>query len=153
MQLGISRLPRWLRDVAPLILWMGLIFWLSSRSVLVKIDDPGNEKLFYKSSHMVAYGVLAWLWWRALTGERLTQWTLLLAAVGLTTLYGVSDEIHQRFVPGRHGQLTDVLFDMSGAVLMILLIRWVGWLRRFPENLSLVRANREGKSSSIVSSQ
>lgn len=123
---GVSR--RW-RDVVPLLLWMGLIFWLSSRSVLVTIEGEATEKLFYKSAHMAAYGVLAWCWWRVLSVTRQTDWPVLGWAFIFTVLYAVSDEVHQWYVPGRHGQLADVLFDAGGALAMILLIRRVRLLR------------------------
>ncbi len=118
---------RWFYDILPLILYMGLIFWLSSQSVLVEVEDPASEKLFYKSAHVIAYAGMAWLWWRALSRERARNWPLLLTAFALATLYGISDEIHQLFVPGRHGRVTDVLFDAAGALLMILLIRRLRW--------------------------
>jgi diacylglycerol kinase len=152
-RIRIAELPRWLRDVVPLLLWMGLIFWLSSRSRLVELDNQAEEKLFYKTSHLIAYAILAWLWWRALSRKRVLTWMTLLMAFVLTTLYGISDEIHQLFVPGRHGQAGDVLYDASGALLMILLIWRFQWLRVFPESVVFFSAKSEGKSSQIVSSQ
>ena len=146
----IADLPRWLRDVGPLLLVMSGIYWLSSRSVLVVVEGPVREKLFFKSAHLIAYAMLAWCWWRALAPQHKTRWPVLLAALGLTILYGVSDEIHQLFVPGRHGQVADVLFDAAGALLMILLIRHLTWLRAFPEGRHL--SKNEGKSTEIVSS-
>lgn len=131
----LSGLPRWLRDFLPLLIWMSIIFWLSSQSVLVDIERAGADKLFYKSAHILAYGLMAWLWWRALAPQRRITWPVLLTACLLATLYGISDEIHQRFVPGRHGRVADVLFDASGALAMILLIRRLKWLRAFPEFL------------------
>ena len=116
-------LPRWLRDIAPLIFWMALIFILSSRSTLVEFESGTSEKLFNKSAHVIVYALLAWLWWRALTAQRQITWPILFTALTLTILYGISDEYHQSFVPGRHSQLSDVLFDASGALGMILLIR------------------------------
>jgi hypothetical protein len=122
-------LPRWLRDFVPLVLWMTLLFILSSQSVLVDIEDEAGEKFFYKTAHLIAYAVLAWLWWRALAPQRQTSWPVLLAALALTVFYAISDEAHQAFVPGRHAALYDVLFDASGALAMILLIRYSGHLR------------------------
>ena len=116
-------LPRWLRDIAPLIFWMALIFILSSRSTLVEFESGTSEKLFNKSAHVIVYALLAWLWWRALTAQRQITWPILFTTLTLTILYGISDEYHQSFVPGRHSQLSDVLFDASGALGMILLIR------------------------------
>lgn len=149
----LARLPRWLRDFIPLLLWLGLIFWLSSQSVLIEIENPVEDRLFYKSSHVIAYAALAWLWWRALSPARSTDWPVLLASFGLAALYGITDEIHQLYVPGRHGRVSDVLFDASGALLMILLLRRIRWLRIFPESLTFFSKKDEGKPSRIVSSQ
>lgn len=133
----IGDLPRWLRDFAPLVLWMALIFFLSSRSRLVEIEGAVQEKLFFKTAHMAAYATMAWLWWRALSPRRRVVWVNLAVAFGLTVLYGISDEFHQLYVPGRHGQLADVLFDTAGALLMVLLLRRANWLRIFPDNLPI----------------
>jgi VanZ family protein len=146
MGLRLELLPRWLRDIVPLIFWMTLIFMLSAQSRLIKIEDAADEKIFYKTAHFVAYAILAWLWWRALAPQRQAAWSVLLLAFVLTALYGISDEVHQRFVPGRHGQVADVLFDAAGAWAMILLIRRINWLRTWPDSLSLPwwgRLNRE----------
>ncbi len=131
-------LPRWLRDFVPLIFWMGLIFWLSSQQVLTGIENETNKKVIHKTAHIVAYAALAWFWWRALTAQRRTTWSILLTAFALTTLYGISDEIHQLFVPGRYGKIFDVLFDAGGALMMVLLLRRLKWLRLFPETLSFL---------------
>ncbi len=142
MLLQLDTWPRWLRDFLPLIIWMAVIFAFSSRSTLVKIENEAGEKIVYKMGHMLAYAGLAWLWWRALAPHRQVRWPDLLLAFGLTVLYGVSDEIHQRFVPGRHGQPADVFFDAAGAWAMILLIRQVKWLRTWPDSFSLLGLGR-----------
>jgi VanZ family protein len=129
-------LPRWLRDILPLALWLALIFFLSSQPMLIDVEERFGslgEKLFYKTAHALFYAVLAWLWWRALAPDRRPTPATLLAAFALTTLYGISDEIHQLFVPGRNGRLTDVIIDASGALVMILLLWRFNWLCAFPE--------------------
>lgn len=130
-------LPRWVRDFIPLIFWMTLIFVLSSQSTLIDMGTETRRRLFYKPVHMITYALLAWFWWRALAPRRHITWWVLSLALGLTALYGISDEIHQLFVPGRVGQIADVLFDTGGALAMILLLRRSIWLRHFPENLSI----------------
>lgn len=122
---------------------MGLIFILSAQPTLIEIEDEVDEKLFYKIAHIITYAILTWLWWRALAPNRQITWSSLWIAFVLVTLYGISDEFHQRFVPGRHGRLADVLFDASGALMMILLIRRVRWLRVLPETL-FSRLSRAG---------
>lgn len=146
MLVRLSQLPRWLRDFVPLLGWMALIFWLSSQSDLVDLDNQAEERLLYKTSHMIAYGTLVWLWWRALAPQRQLTWSNLSMALAFTVLYGISDEIHQLYVPDRHGRVADVLFDTAGALAMILLIRRVKWLRDFPETISIFSPNRDNKS-------
>ena len=124
---------RWVRDFVPLVACMALIFALSHQSVLVEIEHAVGEKVFYKTAHIVVYAILTWLWWRALSPQREVSWPVLTTALSLTVLYGISDEIHQLFIPGRHGRIADVLFDASGALAMILLLRQYKWLRRIPE--------------------
>nr|WP_199798538.1 VanZ family protein [Clostridium tetani] len=43
----------------------------------------------------------------------------------ITFLYACSDEIHQRFVPGRCGQFSDVLIDLFGGILAIFIVKVV----------------------------
>jgi VanZ family protein len=136
-KLNLMTLPRWLRDWLPLLAWLALIFALSSRSTLIQIGSPAGEKLFYKSAHMLAYAALMWLWWRVISPQREAGWRHLGVALALTVLYAISDEIHQLYVPGRHGQVADVLFDTGGSLAMLLLLRRFGWLRTFPEGLPL----------------
>ena len=85
----------------------------------------------YKSIHFGVYALLAWLWWRALSPRRRVSWPILFAAWFLTTLYGVSDEIHQSFVPGRHPRVADVFFDAAGALAMVIVLRSVAERRLF----------------------
>lgn len=47
-------------------------------------------------------------------------WKYILLAWMLTTLYACTDEFHQLFVPGRSGQITDVMIDSSGGLAGIL---------------------------------
>jgi hypothetical protein len=132
----LSTWPRWLRDVVPLVLMMGLIFWLSARPIPIKIDDDAWEAVVTNGGHLLGYAALAWLWWRALTPQRRVTWSILMTAFVLTTLYGASDELHQRYVPMRDGNLADLLVDAAGALVMVTSLRRLTWLRDFPESLS-----------------
>ena len=40
----------------------------------------------------------------------------------ICVIYAISDEIHQLFVPGRAGQVRDVLIDSAGSFLGIILV-------------------------------
>lgn len=73
---------------------------------------------------MGGYGLLTALACRAMGGGLLRPLPLrsALLAVLASTLYGVSDEIHQCFVPGRTSEVKDVLSDLAGAALAAALV-------------------------------
>jgi VanZ family protein len=102
-----------LRAWVPALVWAGLIFWLSSRSQLPSPRLPHIDKV----EHATAYAVLAWLAARGLRSAAADPgW-----AVALASLYGVSDEIHQAFVPGRSPDVLDWAADTAGALLALYL--------------------------------
>ncbi|CAN5826345.1 VanZ family protein [soil metagenome] len=100
------------------LLWAGLIFWPSNSP-----DARGGGSLLAllpygdKLAHGTAFGVLGALLYAA-SGR-------VGVALGLATLYGVSDELHQSFVPGRSSDLFDLLADTLGAALFIFLVRYL----------------------------
>ncbi|MEZ5417883.1 MAG: VanZ family protein [Vicinamibacterales bacterium] len=64
-----------------------------------------------KLEHFVAYGVLALLTLRATSGGRReagVSWTAVAVAWCIAVSYGISDEFHQSFVPGRTADPADV---------------------------------------------
>lgn len=76
------------------------------------------QKLVRKLAHMTEYASLGALVCAfALTFKKVKSGLTL--SVLFCALYAASDEIHQLFVPGRSGQLSDVLIDTSGSVLGI----------------------------------
>lgn len=114
------RSPRWLWG--PVLLQMALIFAASSIPNLKNLPGGMSDK----SGHSIGYALLGGLLLRAMAGGRLrgVTWTRGLAAIVLATLYGVSDEFHQLFVPGRSADRYDVLADCVGASAAVAL----GWL-------------------------
>lgn len=98
---------------APVIAWMGAIFYLSSFPRL-----PGAAIVPDWLSHGMAYGIGAVLIARALGADpaRATA-SVAVMAVLLATAYGVTDEWHQSFVPGRTAEVTDVVKDFMGAAV------------------------------------
>jgi VanZ family protein len=113
----MEKLRRWL----PALLWMGLIFFLSSQPKLPRHPDDVVDFIIKKTGHMMEYGILAFLIWRALAmGGSLSP---LVKAFLLSLLYAASDEYHQSFVPGRDGNPFDVCVDAIGA-LMALIFVW-----------------------------
>ena len=67
--------------------------------------------------HVPAYFVLAWLWWRTLRTRKWPVTASATVAVIIAAVYGVLDEVHQYFVPGRFLSLTDLAMNLTGALL------------------------------------
>lgn len=63
--------------------------------------------------HIPVYAILASAWWWALAGVR----QALLLAIGCTFLYGLFDEWHQSWIPGRFASATDASLNAVGACL------------------------------------
>lgn len=118
----------------PLVAYAGLIFYLSSQTrpaaatlwLLIHIGD--------KPLHAIEYGILGILCYRAFryaAGERAARSALLLAAVTATG-YGVTDEIHQAFVPRRYPDGWDLLADAIGATAAASIRHWLPIADREP---------------------
>lgn len=117
---AISFLKHWL----PVLCVMGVIFYAS--------NTPGKDipPLFpYQDIifHFSVYLALSFLFSRAL---RKTKTNLLLAkififAVVFTVIYGISDEFHQVFVPGRSASAFDVLIDTLGGLTGSSIFLWL----------------------------
>jgi VanZ family protein len=111
-----SRLDPWL---PPLVL-MAVIFALSAQpnldSGLGTIDFIGRKLV-----HMTEYGLLTFLWWRAL--RTIAPARALALAFAIAVTYACTDELHQRSVKGRDGTPRDVAIDTAGATVAVVLIR------------------------------
>jgi VanZ family protein len=118
---------RWL----PPLLWMGLIFYLSSQERLPRPTGlPPNIQAI--AGHVAAYAVLALLLFAAL-GSRSWNYAIRAAVVfAVAVLYGVSDEIHQSFVPGRDASAFDVGVDALGAAFALIGRRVLAETGRWP---------------------
>ncbi|MEN8148227.1 MAG: VanZ family protein [Planctomycetota bacterium] len=110
-----SRLPVTIALVL-VVAYAALIFGGSSREAPEAITDLEIPDFLL---HMVEYGGLGFLlsrWLRLWTGRTDLRTLVLIPAV-LGTLYGITDEIHQGFVPERDGSPMDVAADALGAAL------------------------------------
>ena len=85
----------------------------------VEIDLVHFNHLIRKSAHFFAYLVLGVLVSNALNSHGYAGFKLFWVAMVICVLYAISDEVHQLFVPGRAGQVRDVLIDSAGAVVGI----------------------------------
>src|SRR5688500_43079 len=92
---------------------MAMLFTLSSFSTL---PSPPGGFSFY-DVHVAAYAGLAVVTVRAIAnGLRDVSWRAVAGAIVISTLYGVSDEYHQLFVPGRSFDYFDIVADAIGSV-------------------------------------
>lgn len=115
---------RFLWYQGPLVGWAITIFILSSLPKLSKISLlPHTDKV----AHAIFYGVLAWAAHRAFYNQdrwaAVRSWSRLLAIL-FALLYGLTDEVHQSFVPGREPSLLDLAADAVGATIAVALIAW-----------------------------
>lgn len=110
-----SRVNRWL----PVVLWMGLIFFLSSQPHLPRYSHRLIDFVLKKGAHLIEYAALAFLLHRAV-GDEGGRWALLIGG-----LYVLSDEFHQSFVPGRNAELSDVAIDIAGVILGLYVAKMV----------------------------
>ena len=115
-----------------LIAWMAVIFLLSSeghdtssgrsdtfvhalQAAGVTWQADFLTLLVRKSAHISAYFVLGILIYSLLKEYRSHIKHLVIASIALSMLYACTDELHQMFVPGRSGEVRDVLIDTAGA--------------------------------------
>lgn len=105
----------------PVLIWMGTIFYLSSRHGFKVADTYTINFLFFKTLHVLVYAGLFFVLFRAYRKSfaHISQETIFLLAIITAILYGASDEIHQSFVPSREGTLRDVFIDTLGILLMV----------------------------------
>lgn len=106
---------RYLRFL-PAVVWMGIIFYLSS---LPSLQLTGEFSIYdtalRKVAHLLEFGVLYLLWYWA-TGKSKNS-----AVIAI--LYAVSDELHQSFVPTRTAEALDLLFDLLGIAIALFITK------------------------------
>jgi VanZ family protein len=125
-------MTRSFRPWIPALVWAAIIFVLSSLpgSAYPKTNLINADKLV----HVALYGLLGGLCARGFVrGTGRGAWAALGLAALLSALYGVTDELHQAFVPGRNSDWRDVVADAAGSVLgaavVVLLARRRGAVR------------------------
>jgi hypothetical protein len=97
--------------------------------------------IFVKGYHMLEFALLALLIERAV--PRRYDWVLI-----LTLIAAGLDEYHQTFIPERGGRVTDVIIDMAGATLAILII--ARYRSASPGLARKSRATAKGKNGGSV---
>ena len=98
------------------------VFFLSAQSALpVPSSDsfPGFDKLL----HACAFGSLAFAfsYWVAAEKWRTAPFKYFVLVWFVTACYGITDELHQYFVPGRDASVYDWFADCTGATFAVIL--------------------------------
>lgn len=93
--------------------YMALIFLLSSRHMHI---PPILPEYFDKLAHVLIYIPLAFLFFISLRKSGLNKYISLISFL-LAGIYGITDEFHQSFVPGRDAVAADAVADFFGAIL------------------------------------
>jgi len=120
-----------LRFWLPLVVHMGLIFFLSSRTHF-PVEMPPWAYHVDKCVHAFLFGFLAFLFLRALLKGNYPRvsFKTAIASIAFTVFYGATDEFHQQFVPGRTPDPYDIAADAAGAIIVCLFILFLNSYRK-----------------------
>ncbi len=141
------RVPRIVSDWMPVIAWMFLIFAGSTDLMsaahtsrflvpfLLWLDPHLSfgtialvQFMVRKAGHVTEYAILAALLWRALRHQwsmvQMTFWKPATITLLVAMIYAMTDEFHQSFIPSRTATAHDVMIDIVGAIVG-LLICWM----------------------------
>lgn len=98
----------------PVILWCGLIFFLSSLPALPPTGNLFFDLILPNLAHLAEFGILFALILRATRSVSVSFF--------LAIIYAFSDEFHQVFVPTRTPDVIDILVDIIGMTLAWIVI-------------------------------
>lgn len=128
----MNRQNRIIVSLILIAIWMLVIFLMSSeiagtssarsdeivRTIQsIGVNAPADLLTFLvrKAAHISAYFVLGILLFNLLKEYGLVVKKVIFISIAIAMLYACTDELHQMFVPGRSGEVRDVLIDTAGA--------------------------------------
>lgn len=126
----MNRLRHWL----PALLWATIIFFFSAQPAAPKVSgDEGIQLHLQKLGHATEYAILAFFLHHALRrGHQFQPRRAAVFAALIAAAYGVTDEFHQSFIPGRFCALHDMAIDALGGVIAVTAL-YAHESRRRPE--------------------
>lgn len=133
-----------------IIIWMAVVFTFSNQPADVSSKASGgitekvvhaitkdNEKItqsqrdqietiIRKCAHFALYLIGGMLTANFISTTKVQDRCIILYAIAFTFVYAITDEVHQLFVPGRSGEIRDVIIDTLGATTGTMLF----WMLR-----------------------
>lgn len=136
----------------PLLIWMLIIFLLSnevadtssSRSdaivniLTTSLNVSWSESLLTfltrKAAHIIAYFILGILVFNVTRTYSIIVRRAIVLSIALAFAYSISDELHQLFIPGRSGEIRDVIIDTTASTVGVLTCFYAHKIRKSSVN-------------------
>jgi len=115
-------LNKFLKYWFPVVFWSLIIFSFSSLTTPSTSTIYWQDFIVKKTAHMIEYGIFALLLYRALRAYEMNKTKAVILSILFAGIYGLTDEFHQSFTPGRESRIRDVAFDTIGASLAMLAV-------------------------------
>lgn len=93
-----------------------------------QLDRDLLNAVIRKAAHLGEYAVLSVLVAYAIWDLDLPKKAKWILPAAVSSLYAVTDEVHQYFVPGRSCRLVDIGVDTCGAILGICFVAVLAWV-------------------------
>lgn len=106
------------------VIWMVAIFLLSAIPSYPVDLTSQQYNLVSLIFHLVLYAILTWFFIRAFMSSGIPVKKSLAYGFLSAIIYGITDEFHQYFVPGRKAHLSDWLFDVVGAMIIFYFYKY-----------------------------
>lgn len=132
-----------------IVLWMGLVFFLSQQSAdesselsqgllkiilkIFKLDSKTEfitEHIIRKLAHFTLYTLGGMLIYLHINLYNTNTKNKVILSHGIGTIYAITDEIHQIFIPGRSGEIRDVLIDSIGVFIGLIFVCIIDMIKK-----------------------
>lgn len=118
----------------PFLVWALLIFAFSSRTTGIVTEIHWQDFVFKKTIHVIEYFVFCLLLFRALKASGVKELkNALFISFYSALVYGITDEIHQSFIPGRTANVRDIVIDGTGAMFSVYFVSKLKF--KFPKRI------------------
>ena len=117
--------------------WQFIMLFIFSISGISSENLPEiTFHIWDKLLHFIAFGILGFFLYRSFvhTAVPFIRKYGLRLSIFISIIYGISDELHQYFVPGRYCSFYDLVADILGAVVFILVYRRIRYKLQRDQN-------------------